>query len=131
MKKGRVALVTIGIVLAVLVGALLIAKAVLESGLKDVAAMKIENVDLGAVADGEYLGSYEVFPILARTRTIIEGHAIKDIRILEHRTGQGQGAERIVKDMVAEQRIDVNTVSGATYSSKVIQKAVADSLISK
>ena len=54
--------------------------------------------------------------------------SLQNIRILEHKNGRGQAAEAIVDQMLAEQRVDVDAVSGATNSSKVLQKAVEQAL---
>ena len=50
------------------------------------------------------------------------------IRILEHKNERGQAAETIVDQIVSEQKIDVDAISGATNSSKVIKKAVENAL---
>ena len=63
----------------------------------------IEEVNISDIPDGVYIGEY---------------------RILEHRQERGKAAEAVANEIVDEQRIDVDTVSGATNSSIVIKKAV-------
>ncbi len=41
----------------------------------------------------------------------------------------GQPAEAIIEDVVEDQSLDVDSVSGATYSSRVILKAIEATLI--
>lgn len=50
------------------------------------------------------------------------------IHILEHENERGQPAEAVVERIVAEQRINVDVVSGATNSSTVLKKAVEKAL---
>jgi uncharacterized protein with FMN-binding domain len=43
---------------------------------------------------------------------------------LEHRNGQGKPAEALTSRIVEQQSVELDVVSGATYSSMVILKAV-------
>lgn len=90
---------------------------------------KIENVDLSAISDGEYLGEYSAFPISVEVKVAVINNQMAKITILEHRNGQGKPAESIVDTVVQSQSLNVDSVSGATYSSKVILKAIEDALI--
>lgn len=68
-------------------------------------------------------------PVSATVEVIIEGGRIEDIRLLDHGNGMGQPAEAIIEDVVEDQSLDVDSVSGATYSSRVILKAIEAALI--
>ena len=48
---------------------------------------------------------------------------------MEHVNGQGSGAERIPATVVEKQTLQIDMVSGATYSSKVILKAIENALL--
>ena len=48
--------------------------------------------------------------------------------MLEHKNGQGTPAEVIPEKVVETQTLEVDIVSGATYSSKVILKAIENAL---
>ena len=50
------------------------------------------------------------------------------ITILQHDNGLGSTAESIVNDVVQEQSLDIDAVSGATVSSKCILKAVENAI---
>ena len=58
----------------------------------------------------------------------MEDHTIKEIKLLEHNNDRGASAESILDHMVEKQRTDVDAVTGATNSSKVIRKAVENAL---
>lgn len=91
----------------------------------------INEVDLTQVEDGSYTGSHDVDMIHAKVQVAVEDHKIKNIELLEHKNDRGEAAEQIVPEMVSQQKIKVDAISGATNSSKVIQKAVENALEEK
>lgn len=95
---------------------------------EDVADIEIENIDVSNIEDGAYVGDCNVGYIYAKVEVQVEDGRITEVDILEHRTERGQKAEAVAEDIVKEQRINVDVVSGATNSSKVIMKAVENAL---
>lgn len=89
----------------------------------------IIDVDLSEISDGNYEGSYDVDMISATVQVEVENHEIKNIELIEHNNDRGEKAESIVNDIINQQKIKVDTVTGATNSSKVIQKAVQNALL--
>ncbi len=59
-----------------------------------------------------------------------EGRII-DITLLEHRNEKGKPAEKILNQIVKQQKVPVDVVSGCTCSSKVIMKALEQALKNK
>lgn len=47
---------------------------------------------------------------------------------MEHKTEKGKSAEVITEQMIEQQRTNIDVISGATNSSKVIEKAVCNAL---
>lgn len=88
-----------------------------------------QDIALEALADGTYQGSYELMPVSVEVETEIEDGRIVAVEIVEHFNGLGSQAEAVVDEMIEQQEIDVDTISGATLSSIVIKKAVEDSLL--
>ena len=88
----------------------------------------IGDVDLSAIPDGVYVGEYDVNFIYAKVEVTVSDGKMTGIAILEHRQERGKAAEAVISDMLAEQKIDVDAVSGATNSSTVIKKAVENAL---
>ena len=64
-------------------------------------------------------------------KVTVKNHAITDIDLLKHQNGQGKPAEVITERVLAAQSLKVDTVSGATMSSKVILLAIEDALKTK
>lgn len=128
MKKKRLIFVT---ALILIIGIGLVAagvKAHLETNLKQLENLPISEVDLMELEDGSYTGSYKVFPVSAEVQITMNNHKIKEIELIEHKNGQGAAAEVIPEKVVEAQTLDVDIVSGATYSSKVILKAIENAL---
>ena len=88
----------------------------------------IGSVDLSAIPDGVYVGEYDVNFIYAKVEVTVRNGEMTDIIILEHKQERGKAAEAVISGMLAEQKIDVDAVSGATNSSTVIKKAVENAL---
>jgi len=70
-----------------------------------------------------------VFPVSAKVKVVVKGHRITGIELVEHRHGRGAAAEAIPGRVVEAQCLAVDTVAGATYSSKVILKAIENALM--
>jgi uncharacterized protein with FMN-binding domain len=128
MKKSRKILLTIVIIIILLAitGKIIISNT--TDNLEDLSAVTIEDVDLSMVSDGIYEGSYKVFPVEVVVEVTVEDHEITDIQITEHDNGQGDAAEEITEDVIKEQSLQVDAISGATYSSMVILLSIEDAL---
>lgn len=100
----------------------------IQSNLERLQDLEIANVDLTEVVDGTYTGSYKVFPITAEVKVIVKNHQITGVELLKHQSGQGAPADKILDQIVEAQTLKVDVISGATYSSKIILKAVENSL---
>jgi uncharacterized protein with FMN-binding domain len=122
----RKALIGIGITLAVLA---LMAGGMFFKMTKDaeaaLAALKYADVDMSRVVDGAYQGEADAGLVYAKVEVDVRNHAIDGVKILEHRNGRGGAAEAITGRMVAQNRYDVDAVSGATLSSQTIKSAVS------
>lgn len=87
--------------------------------------LQLDNID-----DGIYIGEYALSPVKVKVEVAIKNHRVEKIEILEHQKGIGKKAEKITEDVVNNQSLNVDVVSGATVSSKVILKAV-DNAVNK
>jgi len=90
--------------------------------------MKIEDIDVSKISDGIYEGSYEVFPVSVEVAVTINTHQIVKIDLIKHDNGKGSAAEVIPDEVVKAGSLHVDVVSGATFSSKVILKAIENAL---
>jgi len=86
--------------------------------------IEIGNPDLSLVLDGTWEGYYDATLVKARVSVVVSGHYIESVTILEHDCSSiGEKAEVIVYDIVEQQSLDVDVISGATDSSLCILKA--------
>ena len=83
----------------------------------------LEMPELSSVADGVYRATASVPPVIARVEVSVGDGRITDFRIRRHLTGQGRAAEALAEQVVQMQTIQLDAVTGATYSSKAILKA--------
>ena len=128
MKRRNRIVLAVVVILAGIIAAVFGAKLYIEAGLVKLVDTTITNVDLTKVVDGTYEGSHKVFPVAAEVEVTVENHRITGIELVEHSNGQGAAAEVIPDRVVEAQSLEVDTVSGATYSSKVILKAIENAL---
>ena len=96
--------------------------------MRAISQLKIEDVDISGIADGVYKGSYETTLVKAQVEVTVKEHKITDIKLLKHDNGKGKAAESITEDVVKSGSLQVDSVSGATHSSKVILKAIENAL---
>ena len=102
--------------------------AALKGMVDRVKQIPVTSPDLAEVADGVYIGEYSAGPVAVKVEVTVEGHRLTDIEIIEHQNGLGGKAEGIIEDVMDEQSLEVDAVSGATVSSKCILKALEDAL---
>jgi len=121
-------LLAIAVIALAIVIAGVIAYRKIEENLTRLAAIEIKTVDLSRRGDGVYEGRYESFPVTARVRVTVQDHKIVKIDLLEHVNGKGKDAETLPQRVIESQSLKVDVVSGATYSSKVILKAIETAL---
>lgn len=125
-KKIAVILVSLCIVVGIYIGVnYLIGLQKYKNAIK---AIKISNVNLTEIADGTYLGSYDAYTIAADVSVTVSNQKITDIKLLRHKNERGQKAEVIPNRVLKAQSLEVDTISGATNSSKVILKAIENAL---
>ena len=91
---------------------------------KEIAAMEIQDIDLSNVPDGTYEGSYDADLIQVKVAVEVKDHSITNIELLQHENGKGGPGEAVIPEVIETQSLEVDTVSGATNSSKVILKSI-------
>ena len=85
-----------------------------------------EMPELTQKEDGVYRGSDDLKSVILDV-TIGNHHIIK-INIIEHYYLLGKNAEKIVDQIIKHQSLNVDVVTGATFSSKRILQAVGNAL---
>lgn len=94
--------------------------------------IEVNNIDLSNVDDGVYTGVFDHEKIVgAKVKITVENNRITNIELVEHNYGLGKKAETITDIVVDSQSLSVDAISGATYSSKAILKAIENALVSE
>ena len=91
-------------------------------------ALEIGTVDLNTVADGEYIGVCQNKILIAVVKVRVQNHEITDIEVLEHKASYMGQAERIAGEVCAGQTLEVDAISGATFTSDTVLKAIENAL---
>ena len=88
------------------------------------------STDHAAFADGVYTGTGTGYRGDTTVRVTVEGGEIADIEVLSYRDDRNffDRAKGLIDSILCKQTVEVDTVSGATYSSRGIIAAVADAL---
>lgn len=128
MKKKHVILLVALLVTGGLVVAFVVMLGRTNDALEEMMAEEIAEIDLETVPDGTYQGTYGSFPVRVDVTVTVTSHVITTIVIDRHDNGQGEDAEAIVDDIIAAQSLDVDLITGSSYSSKAILLAVMDAL---
>ena len=125
MKKSKKVLLIIFFVVSFL---LIAWKIIVGNMVRNVQNISVSMPDLLNVQDGNYIGEYSITPLHVKVEVSVSNHRITNITILQHDNGLGSTAESIVNDVMEEQSLEIDAVSGATVSSKCILKAVENAI---
>jgi uncharacterized protein with FMN-binding domain len=94
----------------------------------DIKNIKLQDIDLSQAKDGTYEGACDTTLVKATVLVTISEKRLTSIKITRHDCGMGRPAEAITERVVAAQTTQVDAVSGATGSSRVILKAIENAV---
>lgn len=101
-------------------------------GLKEGAAMKINDVDLSKLQDGKYHGVYEEKRWLSEVEVTVKNHRITKIELLSKpmvNPGGPNFSGELINRVIEQQTPNVDVISGATVSSKAYLKSIENALV--
>lgn len=92
--------------------------------------MPIKDVDLKTVTNGEHAGAFTYGGFTYQVVTTVTNHEIARIDIVQNKKSRHAAkAEAVIPLIVQHQTPNVDGISGASISSKALQKAVENSLM--
>lgn len=100
----------------------------IQSNMETLEEAEIAAVDLAALDDGIYTGEFALFPVSVAVEVTVADGSIKAADIIRQQSGPGYEADAMIDRVIEAQSLQVDVVSGATYSSKAFLKAVANAL---
>ncbi|HDP69585.1 MAG TPA: FMN-binding protein [Actinobacteria bacterium] len=129
----RKILITVGVLAGILVmGFGILYLAIMRPAFKEqerVRNMPINEVDLSKVMDGSYRGDFSYANFTYEAEVSVKNHEIENIKILKNREDEyAKRAEGVVQKVRKSQSLDVDTVTGATTTSKALLKAMENAL---
>jgi len=129
MKK-KVVIITLG--LAVTAGLLFGGQLLVNTTRyrRIISEIEIRTPNLSQVPDGTFNGTFDAILVAADVDVTVESHRIVEITINNHHYGRASAveAEVVTQNVIFTQSLEVDTVSGATNSSKVILSAIQSAL---
>jgi uncharacterized protein with FMN-binding domain len=116
---------------AVLILALVIGSGVfyITRGLKTGAGLAIGSVDLNTLGDRDYKGSYDSGRFSNEVSVTVKDHRITDIELVKDVTfSKPEVYETLFNRVMEKQDVTVDTVSGATVTSKAYLRSIENAL---
>ncbi len=113
------------------VGALILGSATAQYfQLRSYRNLPVGDVDLASIDDGSYIGEAD-FGFMYAVDVLIKDHRIEQVNIRQNRDSYyAKLAEGVLRKVVLDQSPNVDTVTGATTTSKALQKAIENALSS-
>jgi len=124
MEKGlRRALIIVGVVVVVL-GAIAVALwATASPGMREVRELTVSPVDLSKVPEGTFQGTFTQGRFTFTVNVAMKDHQITGILLSDPKQDTSV-VKAIIARIISEQKVDVDTVSGASLTTKAFTKAV-------
>ncbi|MFH1394825.1 MAG: FMN-binding protein [Candidatus Omnitrophota bacterium] len=117
------------IVTAVIVFAALVIGGLKVYEAKEIMNMQIDEIDLSNVPDGVYAGEEKYMTFVCKVKVTVKKNQIVDIEAYEGRESEYvERAKEVADRVIANQSLEVDTVTGATVTSKAILKAIENAL---
>jgi len=129
MKTRRKVLLTLLAIVTITIIGLSLFVQKMEAELQLLAQEVISDVDLSTANDGIFSAGHRALPIDVEVQVTVKNHTITNILLVKHFNGQGSAAEVLPSQILKVQSLKVDAIAGATYSSKVIVKAIQTALL--
>lgn len=98
-------------------------------GLSSTRNLTINDVNLANISDGNYSGNYRKGRFAYSVQVRVKNGKIEEISILDvSKISLPEIAEKLTQEIIQKQTLKVDTITGATASSKAFLKAVENAL---
>lgn len=86
------------------------------------------QIDVASIPDGTYSAKWGSFVVKADLDVVVSGGKIEKINMKKMDSGKGYEGLETIDRIISSQKVKVDAVTGATYSSKVIMITTAKAL---
>lgn len=91
--------------------------------------MQIEDTDVSSLADGTYYGATTLGGFTYEVQAVIQNHKIVEVKTIANRkSAYARFSEGVIPRILEAQNANVDTITGATTTSKALLKAVENAL---
>lgn len=118
------------IIVVVIIGLAVIMVFTTTIGMQDIQNYEIPEINLIAIADGEYEGACTISRWPIKVKVKVKDHKIVNIDIIEDRiqVRSSDMDEIIIRNVIGKQSLAIDTVSGASITTKAYLIAITDAL---
>jgi len=129
MEKKKKKKIAGWIVLGAVAVLVIVAVSFLMAGQGEILGMEIRDVPAQGIADGAYTGSFDGYRWSNTLQVTVSGGEITGIDIIKDQAAaKPEFAAELFAGVIEKQSLAVDTVSGATVSTKAYLKAVQNAL---
>lgn len=115
----------IGIITAIIAVIIISITIFMNKGQNEVASTEINDINLSNVEDGKYTGSFDGYRWSNTVEVTVASKKITSITFVTGQTFRIKEIEdTLISNVIDKQSTKVDTISGATLSSKAILKAI-------
>ncbi len=103
-----------------------------DVGNEDNPPVKVGDIDLANCADGKYTGRGQGYAGYLEVEVTVKDHKMTKIRLIKNQADDAPylaKAKAVIPRVVKAQSLDVDSISGATYSTNGILAAIEDALL--
>lgn len=93
--------------------------------------LSVGDMDLSAVADGEYIGVCQNKLLFAVVRVGVRQHEIESVQVLYHKAAYIRQAEQTADAVRAAQSLEIDAISGATLTRDTVLKAIENAVTAR
>ncbi|MEO3947366.1 FMN-binding protein [Gorillibacterium sp. CAU 1737] len=131
-RKGKRNLLIAGVVVLVVVGGLGGALLFTEGERREAKNVPIKDINFKSLSNGTYVGEYEGGKFKMRANKIqvtVSAKKVTEIKVLEQKEKRASTfTEELFGRVIQAQSLQVDTISGATLTSKAFLKGIEDAL---
>jgi uncharacterized protein with FMN-binding domain len=95
---------------------------------KEIKNLVIKDIDLNEIEDGEYSGSFSKYRWNINVKVKIKDHKITNINFFNNTDISDNFKNKLINNVIEKQKVNIDTISGATVSTKALLKAIEDAL---
>jgi uncharacterized protein with FMN-binding domain len=96
---------------------------------KEIKKLTIKDIDVTKLNDGKYSGEYSYYRWNSKVEVMVSNHKITDIKFTGEEVNNFPNiADKLTDEVIEKQSLKVDTISGATITTKTYLKSIENAL---